>query len=122
MQSGNKSSDRSPGRGLSFFPQSDMERADKSSDQNPLNAKVAENTDGKPLVRERSEDGLCLTLVVLQSISFVLTSPTNRKLVCGMIKKSSIVFDARFHHGRSLSMYADVSTNDMIWKATGAKS
>jgi hypothetical protein len=87
-----------------------------------FNAEVAEATDGKPLVRERSEDGLCLTLVVLQSISFVLTSPTNRKLVCGMIKKSSIVFDARFHHGRSLSLYADVSTNDMIWKATGAKS
>jgi hypothetical protein len=47
-----------------------------------FNAEVAENTDGKPLVRERSEDGLCLTLVVLQSISFVLTSPTNRKLDC----------------------------------------
>ena len=75
MQSGNKSSDHSPGGGISFFPQSDMERADKSSDQSPSNAKVAENTDGKPLVRERSEDGLCLTLVVLQSISFVLTSP-----------------------------------------------
>ncbi len=63
-----------------FSQQSDMERADKSSDQSPSNAKVAENTDGKPLGRERSEDGLCLILVVLQSISFVLTSPTNRKL------------------------------------------
>ena len=59
-----------------------MERADKSSDQSPSNAEVAENTDGKPLVRERSEDGLCLTLVVLQSILFELTSPTNRRLVC----------------------------------------
>ena len=51
-----------------------------------FNAEVVENTDGKPLVRERSEDGLCLTLVVLQSISFVLTSPTNRKLVCAEIE------------------------------------
>ena len=86
MISGDKSSDHSPGGGLSFFPQSDMEMADKSSDQSPSNAGVAENTDGKPLVRERSEDGVCLTLVVLQSISFVLISPTNRKLICAEIE------------------------------------
>ena len=84
-----------------------------------FNAEVAETTDGKPLVRERSEDGLCLTLVVLQSISFVLTSPTNRKLICAEIEHC---FDARFQHSRSWSMYADVCTNEMIWKATGAKS
>ena len=51
-----------------------------------FDAEVAENTDGTPLVRERSEDGLCLTLVVLQSITFVLTSRTNRKLVCAEIE------------------------------------
>ena len=71
MQNGNKSSDHSPVGGISFFPQSDMERADQS----PSNTGVAENTDGKSLVRERPEDGLSLTLVVLQSISFALTSP-----------------------------------------------
>ncbi len=86
MQSRNKSSDHSPGEGINFLQPSDMEKADKSSDQSPSNAKVAENTDGKPLVRERSEDGLRLTLVVLQSISFVLTSPTIRKLVCAEIE------------------------------------
>jgi hypothetical protein len=50
------------------------------------NAEVAETTDGKPLVREHSEDGLCLTLIVFHSMSFVLTSPTNRKLICAEIE------------------------------------
>jgi hypothetical protein len=82
------------------------------------NAAVAETTDGKHFARERSEDGLCVDSCRVPSHVICADLSNSSELPCDEIKHC--LFDDRFQHRRSSSLYPVASTIEMFWRAIGA--